>query len=597
MAWQDNHSPYGGSPYGSNGSAYGNSDPYGGSVGGSPYGDGGRVPDPYASAGQSPYGTGTGRASDADPYRRGAYEGASRGQGYGAGRTASPYAGQTSRGARAQQGPSVAYPAGSGRTYESSRAPRAAGVRPVTGQDYVQSAYNSGPGGPGRRGPKMSRRSFIAAAGGAAAAVVLGAVGVTWFVNRAVAFTVNGEPREAPRGSKAADIIKRGYASPVAGNLVSIAAEGETPEVLKAGGGNPYTLTVNGEPVDPETYRLAAGDVLEFSNGTDVTEEVTQQNTEIPFKAQIPQDGSFLVKIGYVAQWGRNGVSTVETGTVSGKTIDRGVTQEPQDFIIACAESINPADGRKLVALTFDDGPDPAYTPQYLDILAQYGAKATFFNLGSQVDAGPEYAELSKRCADEGHQVASHTYSHQNLLDLSADGVKSEVDKAFTAVSNATGVPTNVMRPPYGNFYGNTFLNYLKEGGDIAYSAYWGVDSDDWGVATNGSGIEDGAQQIINNCTVGLTADSYNGAVILMHDSGGNRDRDVAALPGLIQAFQSYGYELVTMNELLAACGTFPEWVTSGYATRPEGAQLPGDATEITYYDPYTYNPLAPTQA
>lgn len=93
---------------------------------------------------------------------------------------------------------------------------------------------------------------------------------------------------------------------------------------------------------------------------------------------------------------------------------------------------------------------------------------------------------------------------------------------------------------------------------------------------------------------MGLTADSYNGAIVLMHDSGGNRDRDVAALPGLIEAYRSYGYELVTMNELLAACGTFPEWVVSGHAVRPEGAQLPGEATETVYYDPYTFDPMAP---
>ena len=456
------------------------------------------------------------------------------------------------------------------------------------------SPYSGGGRGGRGGGPRMNRRAFIAAAGGVAVVAALGVVGGMWLTHRAVACTVNDSPREAPRGSTAADLIKRGYAAPSAGDLVSIPDENGDVEVLEAGGGDPYTLTVNGGQVDPATYRLSDGDVLEFADGADVTEEVVQQNTEIPFKAYIPQDGSFLVKVGYVAQWGLPGVSTVETGAVSGRTYDRGVTREPQDFVIACAEHISPSDGRRLVALTFDDGPDPDYTPQYLDILAQHGAKATFFNLGSAVEAGPEYAALSRRCAEEGHQVASHTYGHLDLVKQSAEGVRDDLDRAFAAVSEATGVPTNVMRPPYGNFYGSTFLEYLKAGGDIAYSAYWGVDSEDWRVATNGSGVEDGAQQIIANCTVGLTADSYNGAIVLMHDSGGNRDRDVAALPGLIEAYRSYGYELVTMNELLAACGTFPEWVVSGHAVRPEGAQLPGEATETVYYDPYTFDPMAP---
>ena len=91
--------------------------------------------------------------------------------------------------------------------------------------------------------------------------------------------------------------------------------------------------------------------------------------------------------IGYVKQWGQNGISTVETGVVSGRTIDRGVTQEARDLIIANS-GVNPDDGRRLVAITFDDGPDLDYTPQYLDILARYGAKATFFMLGSTLAAG-----------------------------------------------------------------------------------------------------------------------------------------------------------------------------------------------------------------
>lgn len=498
------------------------------------------------------------------------------------GRDGSPYGGDDPR--RSSRRQPSSYPVGAGRTYESSRRPRTSDVRSAGERDCAREECRPRSGGPGRRNPKMSRRAFVAAAGGAAAAVLLGAVGITWFLNRAVACTVNGSPCEAPRGSKAADLIRRGYASPSAGNLVSIPDADGNVEVLEYGAGDSYVLTVNGQQVDPAAYRLAAGDVLEFADGPDVTEDAVQQSTEVAFKAQIPQDGAFLVKIGYVAQWGRKGVATVETGMVSGRTVNRGVTQEPQDFIIACAKHINPADGRKLVALTFDDGPDLTYTPQYLDILARYGAKATFFNLGSQIEIGSEYAALSKRCVDEGHQVASHTYAHQNLLDATSEEVKQDLDQAFAAISNATGVATNVMRPPYGNFYGNTFLSYLKAGRDIAYSAYWGIDSKDWELP--------GVSTIVENVTYGYTSDDFSGAVILMHDAGGNRDQNVEALPTIIERLQGAGFELVTMNELLASCGTFPEWVTSGYATRPEGAEIPDDATEIVYYDPVTYDPL-----
>lgn len=444
-----------------------------------------------------------------------------------------------------------------------------------------------------RRG--VSRRTLLCVIGGCVGLAALGAAGGLLLagMRRSVALTVNGAACEVPEGSTSGEIISRGLASPSAGNLVSISTQDQPPEVLEVGAGMPYRLMVNGAQVDPASYLATEGDVLEFVDGEDVTEDVEVQTTEIPYGALVPESGKFLVKIGYVAQWGRPGISEVATGVVSGRVVDRGVTQQPQDFIIACAEHITPADGRRLIALTFDDGPDLTYTPQYLDILASYGARATFFNLGSQVDAGPEYAALSKRCVDEGHQVASHTYSHLNLLLTSDDEVASDLSRSFEAIANATGVSTNVMRPPFGNFYGDTFLAYLRNGGDIAYSAYWGIDSLDWDLVDK-TGISDGAAQIIQNCTQGIEKDpdDYSGGIVLMHDSGGNRDRDVAALPGLIETFQSYGFELVTLNELLSACNAFPEWVTSGFAARPEGACVPDESAEITYYDPNAFNPL-----
>ncbi len=435
----------------------------------------------------------------------------------------------------------------------------------------------------GRRGPVLSRRALLGIAGGAVTAVALGAVGISWYMHRAVACTVNGTTREAPVGSTAADLIARGYAYPSAGNLVAVAAEGETPEVIEYGAGNPYTLTVNGAEVDPERYRLSAGDVLEFTDGTDVTEQVVQQNTEIPCGIQMPGDEWYLNALGYVAQWGMNGVSTVETGAVSGKSVDRGVTREPQDLVIQRG-GVNPADGRLLVALTFDDGPNLDYTPQYLDILARYGAHATFFNVGNIADAGEEYAALSKRCADEGHQVASHTYTHDlNGLSSMDDATRNaDIQQGFDAVSAACGVATEVMRPPFGEFRASQFLTYLRQQGDIAYSAFWTVDTLDWDLVGS-TGLEDGAAQIAANATANLSGGNYNGAIILMHDGGGDRSRDVLALPTIIETFQNAGYELVTLNEMIAADPTFPAWVSAGCVERPEGAVVPDETATVTY--------------
>lgn len=445
---------------------------------------------------------------------------------------------------------------------------------------------------------QVSRRQVLKALGaGIACLAGLGLAGTMWYTHRAVACTVNGKVQTMPIGSSAHDVINRGFATPADGNLVSVCAAGEVPEVLERGGGNRYTLHVNGMEVDIDTYRLSENDVLEFFNGTDVTEAAIAQNTEIPCGAQVPEDGYFLVKIGYVAQWGKNGVSSVVTGVHSGKTVDLGVTEEPQDLIIALGKSIEPADGRRLVAITFDDGPDPIYTPQYLDILARYGARATFFDLGSQIDAGADYAALARRCVQEGHQVASHTYSHSDLLLLDDAARADEITRSLEAVSNVCGTSTDVIRPPYGNFYGSSFLAYLRSGGNLAYTAYWGLDSQDWDIANQGYGVEDGAAKIVSNCTevtgatLATNPDAFNGSIILMHDAGGDRERDVIALPQIIEAYQAQGFEFVTMNELLASCGTFPDWVTSGTCTRPADAVIPTD-DRVTWYNPKEYDPL-----
>jgi peptidoglycan/xylan/chitin deacetylase (PgdA/CDA1 family) len=543
------------------------------------YGENPRTGRSSASGGASPYGSQDSRRSYTP-----------------SGNRTSPYAG--ARGTGSSQQP-TAYPVGAGRSYTSTRPTHlenggARGVRPVAsgsratgGRGGSTSPYGGGTGGRGGSGDRdidlgtlgrrpIDRRALIVAGCGVVAAAVAGFAGCSWFTHRAVACTVNGSMRKVPIGSSADDIVALGFASPSAGDLLSI----ETPEHPSAvveggvGQGNPYTLVVNGVEVDRETWRLREGDDVTFVDGEDLIEPVTTVNTPVPCSIQLT-DG-LLAAIGYVAQWGRDGVSTVETGTISGYTVDRGVTQEPQDLIIAKA-GVNPDDGRKLVAITFDDGPDLTYTPQYLDILAQYNAKATFFNIGTSLENGDAYVEMCRRVAQAGHQVASHTYSHNNdtLPLLDAETRDYEVSRGFELVSNASGVETAVVRPPYGEYYATDFLQYLTTGGSIAYTAYWTIDSDDWSVATS-SGLEDGAAQIVSTCTSALYAGyDCNGAIILMHDGGGDRSRDVLALPQILQAYTAAGYQFVTLNEMIAADSSFPSWVSSGLGERPEGTVIP----------------------
>ena len=238
-------------------------------------------------------------------------------------------------------------------------------------------------------------------------------------------------------------------------------------------------------------------------------------------------------------------------GDTSGESVPGDVVEPAQNVKLM---SINPKadDGRKLIALTFDDGPSK-YTQQYLDILTEHGIHATFFCLGSAAANNPD---LVKAIKDQGSQVASHTMNHQQLTAVDQTTLQSEITEAFSAISGAGGGDTSVIRPPYGSFDTST---WLASGGTLSASVIWNLDSLDWELP--------GADVIVNNCTSG----AFSGSIILMHDGGGNRDQDLEALPRIIEQLQGEGYEFVTVAELMASDSRIPAEVAAGNAHIPEG--------------------------
>lgn len=104
---------------------------------------------------------------------------------------------------------------------------------------------------------------------------------------------------------------------------------------------------------------------------------------------------------------------------------------------------------RPMVALTFDDGPDPEYTPRILDALASSDALATFFMVGRQIEAAPAVA---RAIAAAGHDLGNHTYGHRHLWSLTPAASVVEVDRGAAAVADATGVTPRYFRPPWGTF-------------------------------------------------------------------------------------------------------------------------------------------------
>lgn len=190
---------------------------------------------------------------------------------------------------------------------------------------------------------------------------------------------------------------------------------------------------------------------------------------------------------------------------------------------------------QKIIALTFDDGPDNRFTPQVLDVLKKHHVKATFFLMGSRVKKHPQVA---KRIVDEGHTIGNHTYWHPQLTKTGKHSMKWEINKTEQQIQKATGRRTSLFRAPYGAL--NDKL--VKEIGDMGYKGIgWSIDTNDW--------KELPPKQIINNVMDHL----HPGAVTLMHSAGHwtlDLSGTVSALDEMIPKLRKKGYEFVTIPEL-----------------------------------------------
>lgn len=191
------------------------------------------------------------------------------------------------------------------------------------------------------------------------------------------------------------------------------------------------------------------------------------------------------------------------------------------------AAAQNPA---KYVVLTFDDGPDPAYTPLILDVLAKYDAKATFFEVGRNVAKHPA---LTKRIHDAGHSVQNHTWTHADLRHVSAASFRQQITSTDQAIRAQTGSTPACLRPPYGGVNRTVRQRATALGKDLVV---WHIDSRDW--------TKPGTAAIVKRVLDGV----HNGSVILMHDGGGNRSQTVAALPTILQTLKTRGYGFRTLT-------------------------------------------------
>ncbi|MDU3085225.1 MAG: polysaccharide deacetylase family protein [Streptococcus mitis] len=182
---------------------------------------------------------------------------------------------------------------------------------------------------------------------------------------------------------------------------------------------------------------------------------------------------------------------------------------------------------RKVVALTFDDGPNPATTNQALDTLSKYGIKATFFVLGKNVSGNEE---ILKRMKADGHVIGNHSWSHPVLSKLSLDEAKKQITDTEDALTKVLGSSSKLMRPPYG-----AITDDIRNSLDLSF-IMWDVDSLDW-KSKNEAAILTEIQREVKN-----------GSIILMHDI---HAETVNALPKVIDYLKGQGYDFVTVPDLL----------------------------------------------
>jgi peptidoglycan/xylan/chitin deacetylase (PgdA/CDA1 family) len=333
---------------------------------------------------------------------------------------------------------------------------------------------------------------------------------------RPVIVRVNGQAVRfgsaiAPRATLAVALQRAGIV-PYDGVLKS-AGTGSVLDALY----DPAVVTVDGVAVSMDS-RLRRRAEIVVDNGTDAVEPTDVRTVSIPYPNQDK------VALGWVP--GAEGLAEETFGTISGEVVSRRVVRDP----VAAREQVLPATvtAGSSVFLTFDDGPDPTWTPRVLDMLRAAGIKATFCMIGRYVRA---YPDVARRVIAEGHTLCNHTDSHASLDRLSAAGVEAEIQAAGDSIQGATGVRPTLFRFPYGRMSATANGVVARLGLRVLG---WTVDPSDY--------TRPGTDTIITRVAQAVKP----GSIILFHDGGGDRSQTVAAVTALITSLRAAGYTFGT---------------------------------------------------
>lgn len=190
---------------------------------------------------------------------------------------------------------------------------------------------------------------------------------------------------------------------------------------------------------------------------------------------------------------------------------------------------------QRVVAITFDDGPNPVYTPQVLEIFSEAKGKATFFMIGEQMRNHPD---VVKQVCDQGHEIGNHTFTHPKLSELSLKDCLKEIEETEKLIEEMAGRKPVVFRPPYLDYNQDT-VSLLQEMGYPMIGAL-NLEAQDW--------EQPGVGHILGKSRAVVK----NGSILIFHDGYGDRSQTIEAVRMLVSELTLQGYQLVTVSELLA---------------------------------------------
>ena len=241
-----------------------------------------------------------------------------------------------------------------------------------------------------------------------------------------------------------------------------------------------------------------------------------------------------------------NGQRTIKLGPSSALISDEGFESLPEPYRVARYGS-----SPRQVAITFDDGPDPQWTPKILDGLKREHAPATFFLIGIQAD---KFSDVTTRIWREGHEIGNHTFTHPDISNISHGYMKLELNLTERLFASRLGLRTILFRPPYSiDAEPDTEdeVRPLEVTQDLGYTTIGDkIDPNDWRDNPRRT-AEQIAEDVLANLPPCAPNNTRCGNIILLHDGGGDRSETVRALPMIIDGTRAKGLQIVPVHELL----------------------------------------------